>query len=148
MSEMRDSLTVQAALLTELMSTAVNPVIREQGLTPSLFELLSTVHASDGHSSQIRLCERMGLTPPSFSEAVKAAAQRGLLEQLADPSDRRKKIIRITKAGKKKVEAVLRATFDVDKSIREFASESDLQHTLQTLKTVNLALARKVQENP
>ena len=145
MNDMRDSLTAQAALLTELMSTAVSPVMQEQGLSPSLFELLSTIHASDGNSSQARLCERMGLTPPSFSEAVRSAASRGWLEQVDDLKDKRKKLIRLTPKGAGKVEAVLSAMREVDVLIHQNLSESDLQQTLHTLRQVNRALARLTQ---
>lgn len=55
---------------------------------------------SDGEALDARtLCERCVILPPSLTRILRALAQRGLIEQVADP-DARRHVVALTGAGR------------------------------------------------
>ena len=76
---LQTSVSGQAALLTELLSNALEPSLRKFGLTPAVFDLLTAVHANEAGISQAELARRLRVSAPTLSEAVHSAVVKGLL---------------------------------------------------------------------
>lgn len=55
------------------------------------------------------LAARAGLTHQSIGEVVDELEQRGFIERVPDPRDRRARLVRLTKSGRKLVQAALAA---------------------------------------
>lgn len=146
MADIRDSLSGQASLLSELLTAAMEPQLREEGLTPAMFELLSSVRAAGGKSTQIEIARRLGITAPSLSEAVRGAVKGGFLEQIANPQDGRAKLLKLTHQGMLSLQRVLQAVGAAERSMVERVSHEELTVTIDVLKRANFNLARYMQE--
>jgi DNA-binding MarR family transcriptional regulator len=142
--DVSDSLSGQAGLLVELLSAAMEPELVRAGLTLSSFELLSAVHASGGKSSQADIARRLGITPPSLSEAVRYATQKGLVEQIPDPTDGRLKRLRLTAVGRKAVHGIMAAVNATEDAILAEADVSRLADAIALLRELNRNLARRL----
>src|SRR5947207_1625524 len=109
MDDVRDSLSAQAGLLGELLTSAMEPHLQTVGLTLSTFELLSAVHSLKSTATQADVARRLGITPPSLSESVKGAIGQGYVVQESNPADARAKLLRITPKGTKALNTVVKA---------------------------------------
>lgn len=124
----------------------MGPELEKAGLTLSSFELLSAVHASGGKASQAEIARRLGITPPSLSEAVQFAARQGFVEQVADTEDRRLKRLRLTTSGRKAVHVVTVAIRETEESVLSQTDPGRLEEALKLLREVNRNLARRLND--
>ena len=147
MDEMKESLTGQAGVLVELLTSAMEPKLEESGITLGTFELLSAVYASGGRATQVEIARRLGITPPSLSEAVKAATQKGLAEQHSDADDARRKILKLTPKGKKTMQSIVKAVAQTETRMVDGIDAEQLASAIDLLRRVNRNLARILQEN-
>ncbi len=147
MDEIKDSLSAQAGLLCELLTLAIQPDLDEAGVTLGGFELLTAVQACGGKATQVEIARRLGITPPSLSESVKLAAKRNLIEQHVDSSDARRKILRLTSAGRKAMLAILRGVNNAEARMVDEIAAAQIATALDVLKKANRNLARSVQGN-
>lgn len=99
-SDVGDSLTGLASVLSELTASLVEPVLQRHGLGFGAFDLLSAVHAADGRESQTQIAARLGISPPSLTEAIQSAVKKGLIEQLVVATNQRARRVMITDKGK------------------------------------------------
>jgi MarR family transcriptional regulator, lower aerobic nicotinate degradation pathway regulator len=136
------SLSGQAALLSELMSTAIEPACRDAGITMGGFELLSAIKAAGNRASQAHIARRLGITPPSFTEALRGVVAAGLVEQAPHPRDSRSKVVRLTDKGSRALRKVLTAVNQAERILVEQVSHDELQLALSVLKRANRSLAR------
>lgn len=68
--------------------------------------------------------KRLGVTMPSISRSLRSLTEKGFVERLSDPDDRRTVRIRITERGERELKAVLENIFSVfDKAMRDFSDE-------------------------
>ena len=67
-------------------------------ITPSQFRALGTL-VRDGTMRLSDLSERLRIAPRSTTEVVDALQDRGLVERLPDPHDRRATLVRLTEHG-------------------------------------------------
>lgn len=146
MDELRESLSGQAGLLCELLTAAMEPKLEDSGVSLGTFELLSAVHASGGKATQIEVARRLGITPPSLSESVKGAASRNLIEQHIDSDDGRRKILKLTAAGRKAMQSIVKGVNNAENRMVDGIDESQIAIVIDVLKRVNRNLARIVQE--
>jgi MarR family transcriptional regulator, multiple antibiotic resistance protein MarR len=72
---------------------------REHGLTMQQWELVVRLQRAGGTCDQRELCCLFGVTPPTLSALIDAAEQRGWIERLPYPGDRRRRRISLTEAG-------------------------------------------------
>src|SRR4051812_5082147 len=89
-----ETLSGQAAMLTELMTMTIEPACADAGISLGSFELLSAVRSSGARASQASIARRLGITPPSFTEALHAAVRQGIVEQVPHPRDSRAKKVK------------------------------------------------------
>lgn len=148
MEEVRDTLSGQAGLLCELLTAAMEPKLAEAGVSLGAFELLSAIHGSGGRGTQIEIANRLGITPPSLSETVKSAVARGFVEQHTDSDDGRRKILKLTPAGRKAMQTIVKGVNTAEAQMVDGIDPVQLVSVVDVLRRVNRNLARSLQEKP
>jgi MarR family transcriptional regulator for hemolysin len=73
--------------------------LRPLGQSSARMEAMSTIAFAPPFSQQIELAKRLGVEGATFTRMLDSLESEGLVERLADPSDRRAKHIRLTKEG-------------------------------------------------
>lgn len=81
-----------ARLVTKLLERDV-----PGAMTIRQFRVLARLSQGDDHIGE--LAARAGVRPPSMSEAIHGLVVRGWVDRTEDPGDRRRKTLRLTKAG-------------------------------------------------
>ena len=74
-------------------------LLQRIGLHPGQELLLMQLWELD-HRSQADLATALGLDPSTVARTVRSLEQRGLLTRTASPSDRRARVVSLTKAGR------------------------------------------------
>lgn len=133
--------------MTELLSTALEPHLRRSGLTSATFDLLSAVHAVDGGVSQAELARRLRVSPPTLSEAVHAAEERGFLAATKSTKDKRLRVIQLTPVGKRAVEQALRALNQLEMQVVQEMEEREIRAAVTVLRRVNQRIAARIRSS-
>ena len=141
---LQQSLSGQAALLTELLSSALEPHLRKSGLTPATFDLLTAVHASENGTSQADLARRLRVSAPTLSEAVHAAEERGFLTASKSTSDKRLRVIKLTTVGQRAVDQALKALNLLEMQVVEELEDREVKAAVLVLKRVNQRIAQRL----
>ena len=81
------------------------------GLTPAFASLIPLLDAAGARPSV--LAQQSGVTKQAMSQLVRELETRGYVEQVADPTDTRAKIVRLTKRGVALREACLQARTEI-----------------------------------
>ena len=147
MDDVSETLSGQAGLLCELLTSAIEPHLKRADMTLSTFELLSTVHALRNRGTQADVARRLGITPPSLSESVKAAQKMGLVDQVPSTRDGRAKVLHLSPLGTKSLNAVLRAVRTAETEMLAGLSASDTAVAIRVLRQANKNLARGLQDS-
>jgi MarR family transcriptional regulator, transcriptional regulator for hemolysin len=113
-------------------------ILREGiGVTPG--EARTLLHAARaGEVRQNVLAERMGLEAMTLSAYVDRLEERGLVQRVPDPSDRRAKLVRLTDAADGALEAIMRVAGKVRGRAREGMTDEEwtlLNHLLKKVRT-------------
>lgn len=124
------------------MTAAMEADFAAAGLTLAGFELLSAVHAGGGKSAQADIAKRLGISPPSLSEAVRGAVKRGFVTQGPVPGDARVKQLRLTPKGRAAVRHVLDAVKRVETEMLRGLSAEEIVTTIDVLARINRNLAK------
>lgn len=105
------------------------------GVTPG--EARTLVYAARfGELRQHVLAERMGLEAMTLSAYLDRLEQRGLVQRVPDPSDRRAKLVRLTGEADGALEAILRVGLEVRARARSGVSEEEWSSLQDLLKRV------------
>lgn len=72
--------------------------LREYGITPLQYTILRNIHADPG-IDQNTVAARARLDASTVKDIIARLEQRGLAERQTDPSDRRKRALRLTREG-------------------------------------------------
>lgn len=147
-SDLTGTLVAQSALLSELVSEFLEPRFAKAGLDMGLFELLSSIHAAGPDASQAQVAKRLGITPPSFTEAIQSAASRGFVRQEPHASDKRVKRVVLTSKGGQALRAALKAVNLAEQTVVEQVRTEDLNVALNVLHTAIRNLARATAKPP
>ncbi len=129
------------ATLYEIQSSYLEPRLKAEGIRWSTFQLLATVMAAGEDASQAEVARRMGVAPATLSESVAAHVKKGLLDQVAARSDRRKRILELTPEAKRQMRAVAKHVQDFEQLLGQQLSEAELSKTADNLSKIinNLA---------
>ncbi|MBI1757233.1 MAG: MarR family transcriptional regulator [Fimbriimonas ginsengisoli] len=139
--KLRDSLSAQVTLLAELAAQSIEPELERQGLSFGMFELLSAVRAA-GNVPQAEIARRLGIRPPSLTEAVRHAVEAGLIEQVDAPRDLRSKYLRLTPRANSLLKDIVVAMNDADAKMVEGIGATDLRLAVSVLHEASMNLAR------
>lgn len=128
-----ESVTSQAAILSETVAAHLEKTLRKSGLTIGAFELLSSVKGSPS-ATQAELAANLGITPSSFCEAVRSALGKGLVEQETSATDRRVRRVRLTRKGAKALDEALRTLEDAESAATQGIPAARLATALEVLR--------------
>ncbi len=107
----------------QLFIRTISPIFKSAGLTSSQWDVLETLY-SKGPLSVNDLMQSILSTSGNLDAIVKNLIQLGFVEKTIDETDRRIRIIRLSEAGKTKVENFLPVHNQALAEIfREFTSE-------------------------
>ncbi len=137
-----DSLTAQVLLMGELLNAATEPALAAHGLKPATFDLLSTIHAAGPSATQAEIARRLGIKPPSLTEALRGL--KHLIEQVPSETDSRVKHLRITDRGKTALAAAVKAIESVSKAVTAGIGKEPLDQTVEVLRKANRLLAQTI----
>ncbi|WP_081686000.1 MarR family winged helix-turn-helix transcriptional regulator [Candidatus Solirubrobacter pratensis] len=96
-----------------------------------LEEVLAAL-SSGGPASQRELGERLRKDPADMVRLLDAASARGLVRRDADPADRRRRRVVLTRAGEAELEAAMTAAREVERELLAGLEESE-RRTLHEL---------------
>jgi DNA-binding MarR family transcriptional regulator len=132
-SQLAGSITSQAAVLSELVAAYLELSLKKSGLTLGAFELLSAVKGSPS-ATQADLAGKLGITPSSLCEAVRAAANKGIVEQEGAAKDRRAKRVILTRKGARALEEALRVLHEAELAATAGLSATRLSSAVDVLR--------------
>jgi DNA-binding MarR family transcriptional regulator len=131
----------RVAALYELVNASLEPTLATHGITSSTFQLLSAVQAAGDGQTQRQIADRLGIAPASLSEALTSAEKAGLVERRLSASDRRARVLSLTKRGRQVLEAAVAALGEIERRAAQDLSrleQDGLERTLQRM-IANLA---------
>jgi DNA-binding MarR family transcriptional regulator len=143
-----ESLILNAATLTEVVSEAMAPVLESFNLSRSGFDLLITVRTGGGVLSQAEIARRLGITPPTLTEAVRLLAAAGWIQQRVAENDRRIKTISLTSVGSRRLNRILESLDQLEASLLEGISAEEIAKVNAILKKAAKNLALRVANSP
>lgn len=138
----RESLSSQAATLSQLASECLEPTLKKLGLTQGQFDVLSTVRSLGSGPTQATVAKELGITPPSLSESVKQLVREGWIVQENNPVDARAKLLKLSPKGNQAFRTILKAVSDIDSQITGSLDAEESKIAIKVLKTANLVLSR------
>lgn len=115
------------ATIYELQSAWLEPRLKSAGIRWTTFQLLATILGAGDDASQAEVARRLAVSPATLSESVQIHVEKGLITQEAAPKDRRKKVLRLTAAGKKKMSSVGKHVQELETQLTQGISPKDLQ---------------------
>lgn len=137
----RGSIGGQAIILAELMQLALEPLLAEEGLSVSTFDMLSAISKGNGQSTHAQVAAILRVSAPTLSEAVKAAVEHGFVTQTDDPSDKRLRRLGLTPRSQKIVSRAMARLREVEKVIRKDLTEQEIAALLVAMPKAMRSLA-------
>ena len=108
-------LTINLVLVARKWRSLTDERLRMVGQSSARMEALAAIMNSPWPSSQIDIAKRLRIEGPTMTRMLDTLEADGLVERIADPSDRRSKHLRLTEAG----EAVLEEVFGIVDDLRD-----------------------------
>ncbi len=110
------------------------------GISLRQFLLLRLIEAADGHPSQQTIAERLGIAKSAVSRHVEIAERKGWIEVRTSGTSRRENELELTAEGKRLLAAA--KEFVQTSELEGFGdlSPTDIEITLQVLKTLHAKL--------
>lgn len=101
-----------------------------------------------GPSTQTRIADHLGHGRAATGSAIDQLEHRGLIERLADPTDRRVKLVQVTDDGLEMAERVRELDLYLSKELRSGISRSERRALASILNRLQLNLLRLVEDTP
>ncbi len=139
---LKDTLSGQASLLAELAMMSIQPTLKDQAITMSMFDLLGGVRTCGKKATQAEIARRLGISPVSLSETIAAALKKGLVEQTPSARDGRVKLLRLTSEGALKLNRVLAAVNQMEQKMVKGIEQEELRKAVLVLETAGKNLAK------
>lgn len=92
-------LTIAIVLAGRRWRALIDEQLRERGQSASRMEAMSAIAYAPKQATQIQIAKRIGIEGPTLTRTLDMLEADGLVERVADPSDRRNKHMKITPAG-------------------------------------------------
>jgi DNA-binding MarR family transcriptional regulator len=120
----------QLAIYDDFMRAA--PV---RGLTPGQLAILILIDQNKGLTQQ-RLCEGIGVEKSTLVVRLHRLAERGLIQRVRSPADRRENILELTTQGKAKLKAMLAFVAEHERRVASRLTETERKQLLVLLSKV------------
>jgi DNA-binding MarR family transcriptional regulator len=108
------------------------------GMTPAFASLIPLLDATGARSTA--LAQRAGVTKQAMSQLVRELEKRGYVEQVADPTDTRAKLVRLTTRGVALRQACLEARGELQALAAKALGEAALTRLQRDLGELTRAL--------
>ena len=118
-----------------LLEDAIELGLTQLNISGREFAVLTLIE-SEGPASQQRLADRVGVDRTTMVALVDALEEKGLVNRLRDPSNRRAYLLQTTEAGRKRLRDTLKAVKKAEKEILSplsIAESATLSRLLQCL---------------
>ena len=123
--------------LSRLIKADLDRRIVAEGICLTPGEARTLLNAARaGEVRQNVLAERMGLEAMTLSAYLDRLEERGLVQRVPDPSDRRAKLVRLTEQADGALRAIRRVTGEIRARARGGMSEEDWEHLNRMLRGV------------
>ena len=108
-------LTINLVIVARRWRSLLDDRLRLVGQSSARMEALAAIMNSPALSAQVDIAKRLRIEGPTMTRMLDTLESDGLVERLADPSDRRTKQLRLTAEG----ERVLQEIFAIADEMRE-----------------------------
>lgn len=112
--------------LNDLVFDSTNKVIAGFGLTPTAFEVLVTLRSlpEPREITPTELYRSILVTSGGMTKVLKQLEAKGLITRLENDADLRSKLVKLTRAGEKHAEELMRAVSENDRKMLSAALTS------------------------
>lgn len=139
------TIVVRIMRVAALLQDRLANVVKAHGLSVWEFDALATLRrASPDGLPPKRLLREMLLSSGAMTNRIDRLEEAGLVERTPDPADRRGTIVRLTAAGRARVDPVVRDRFEDARQIVELLDDSEAQALSAALRH----LAMELQSEP
>lgn len=135
-------LTINLVIAARKWRALTDERLRLVGQSSARMEALAAIMNSPWPSSQIDIAKRLRIEGPTMTRMLDTLEADGLVERIADPSDRRSKHLRLTAAG----EAVLEEVFGIVDELRERLIAGIEPEQIDALNSVLITLTGRLDE--
>jgi MarR family transcriptional regulator for hemolysin len=105
--------TVNLVLVARRWRSLLDERLRAVGQSSARMEALAAIVNSPWPSAQVDIAKRLRIEGPTMTRMLDTLEADGLVERLADPTDRRTKQLRLTPAGEKVLEGIFAIADDL-----------------------------------
>ena len=113
----RSTVLLQLWTAAHMAERLVAEHMERAGVSDEKFALLSRI-ALDGPVTPTVLAAEMGVPPTTLADAVRRLDERGEIERLPNPADGRSHLLRLSPAGRRRVEAAAPAVWGALEELR------------------------------
>jgi DNA-binding MarR family transcriptional regulator len=96
--EIRPGLFLQPFVVSQLLGSVVARIVEGTGLAGTDFAVVSSLAVWED-ATPTELARLLGMAPTTLSAVLKRLEERGLVERVRDPGDRRRHVLRLTAEG-------------------------------------------------
>jgi DNA-binding MarR family transcriptional regulator len=128
--------------LARELEQRLEPVYREHGLEPGWHDVLATLRRS-GPPYELRPSELTGtlmLTSSGTTKRLDRLERAGLVERAPDPQDRRGVLIRLTAAGRERIDATTEAHLENERRLLAALSDAEREELADLLRKLQLGI--------
>jgi DNA-binding MarR family transcriptional regulator len=125
----------EIGFIEHLVRQAVSPLL-PAGMSYAQFELLTFFSREGDGQTPAELAHAMQVTKGAITNTLQRMEAKGFVTVLADVSDRRKKRIRLTRAGMDAYMAVMKSAKPMVEALREGFTEGEFEAALPFLRAL------------
>jgi MarR family transcriptional regulator for hemolysin len=123
-------LTIAIILTGRRWRSLIDEKLRGLGHSASRMEAMSAIAYAPPHTTQIQIAKRIGIEGPTLTRTLDMLEADGLVARLPDPSDRRNKHMKLTKAGYDALGTMLAITTDLRTRLFDELQPADIRANL------------------
>ncbi|SAI46355.1 MarR family transcriptional regulator [Bordetella ansorpii] len=120
-------------LLARLYRREMDSIFKPHGLTDATAFPLRYLAQAGQPVGQARLAELLAIEGPTLVRVLDQLMEAGLVERLADESDRRARLVRLTRQGQRLNDAIEPELSAMRARLFKGATEEDVRRTLKVL---------------
>ena len=132
--------TVNLVLVARRWRSLLDERLRLIGQSSARMEALAAIINSPSLSAQVDIAKRLRIEGPTMTRMLDTLEADGLVERLADPSDRRTKQLRLTPAGEQALEEI----FAIADALRERLLDGVAPERLDELNALLVMLTERL----
>lgn len=129
-------LTIAIVMAGRRWRALIDEKLRERGLSASRMEVMSAIAYAPPRTTQIQIAKRIGIEGPTLTRTLDLLEADGLVARLPDPTDRRNKHMKLTRAGYEALADMLEITGKLRSRLLEDVPPEGIRAGLGFLSTI------------